>query len=125
MYLPGRLRFIKVNAFEVSSVFLKKPERVQALMMVMTLCLMVYSLSELFLRQALTERSETILNQLKNPTQKPTMAWTCRLFHGVQVLHIRFDDHVQQLVVNLKAVTKQIIRYFGIRAEQIYGLRSP
>ncbi|WP_422389230.1 hypothetical protein [Cardinium endosymbiont of Tipula unca] len=46
-------RFIKGNTFEVSSVFLKKESRIQALMIVMTLCLMVYSLSEHLLRSAL------------------------------------------------------------------------
>lgn len=35
-------KFIKDNAFEVDSIFLKKPGRMSALMMVMTLCLMVY-----------------------------------------------------------------------------------
>jgi transposase len=36
-------RFIKDPLFHLSGVFLKKPERIDALMMVMTLCLMVYN----------------------------------------------------------------------------------
>ena len=36
-------RFIKEPLFHLSGVFLKKPERLDALMMVMTLCLMVYN----------------------------------------------------------------------------------
>lgn len=34
-------RFLKSPNFLVSSFFLKKPERIEALLMVMTLCLMV------------------------------------------------------------------------------------
>lgn len=117
-------RFIKGNAFEVSSVFLKKESRIQALMMVMTLCLMVYSLSEFLLRDALEKHQETIPNQLKKPTKKPTMAYVCRLFHGIQVLSIQWEDYVQQCVVNLKAVTRQIIGYFGHKAMEIYGLKK-
>ncbi len=116
-------RFIKGNAFEVSSVFLKKASRIQALMMVMTLCLMIYSLSQYLLRNALTQHQATIPNQLKKPTQKPTMAYVCRLFHGIHVLHVQWEGYIQQCVVNLKAVTKQIIGYFGLKAMQIYGLQ--
>jgi transposase len=116
-------RFIKGNAFEVSSVFLKKESRIQALMMVMTLCLMIYSLSEYWVRNALSHHQATIPNQLKKPTQKPTMAYVCRLFHGIHVWCIQWEGYVQQCVVNLKAVTKQIIGYFGLKAMEIYGLK--
>lgn len=115
-------RFIKGHAFEVSSVFLKKPERIEALMMIMTLCLLVYSLAQHALRQALKAADETIPNQLKKPTQRPTLAWICRLFHGVQVLHIQLADHVQRLVINLTDTTKRIIHLFGPHALCIYGL---
>jgi transposase len=39
-------KFIKDDTFQVDSVFLKTPERMEALMMIMTLCLMVYGVSE-------------------------------------------------------------------------------
>jgi transposase len=113
-------RFIKGNAFEVSSVFLKKASRIQALMMVMTLCLLIYSLSQYLVRNALTQHQATIPNQLKKPTQKPTI---CRLFHGILVWRIQEEGYVQQFVVNLKAVTKQRIGYFGLKAKEIYGLQ--
>jgi transposase len=115
-------RFIKGNAFEVSSVFLKKPERIEALMAIMTLCLMVYSFAQHHLRAALEKCGDTLPDQMKKPTKKPTMAWVCRMFHGVQLLHITLPSLVQQLVINLTEITKRIIRYFGRRAELIYGL---
>lgn len=112
--------FIKGDAFEVSSVFLKKPSRIQALMVVMTLCLMVYSFAQQHLRKALAEAKETIPDQLKKPTQKPTMSWVFRLFQGIQVWLIPQGDKVQQLIVNLTALTRRIIKYFGPVAEDIY-----
>jgi len=117
-------RFIKGNAFEVSSVFLKKKERVQALMVVMTLCLMVYNLAQYFLRQSLKENQDTIPDPLKKPTQKPTMARVCRMFHGVQVIHIRFGEEVKEFVANLNDVLRKVIVHFGKTAEQMYGLRE-
>ena len=49
-------KFIKDDTFQVDSVFLKTPERIDALMMVMTLCLMVYGVSEYELHQSLQKK---------------------------------------------------------------------
>lgn len=113
--------FIKSDTFEVASVFLKKPSRIQALMVVMTLCLMVYSFAQQHLRKALVEANETIPDQLKKPTMKPTMAWVFRLFQGIQVWLLPCEDGINELVVNLSALTRRIIGYFGPVAEGIYA----
>ncbi len=115
-------RFIKDNTFEVASIFLKKPERITALMMVMTLCLMVYSFAQYELRCALEKNDETIPNQNGQPTKNPTMKWVYRLFHGIQILHIRRKNFLQELVINLNDVLKTIVGYFGVHAMRIYGL---
>jgi transposase len=115
-------RFIKDDTFEVDSVYLKKPERIAALMMIMTLCLMVYSVAQYNLRCALQMADDTIPNQLKKETNKPTMKWVYRLFHGIQVLTIQLKEATQEIVINLNEVTKKIIHYFGGKAMQIYGL---
>jgi transposase len=116
--------FIKNNAFEVCSVFLKKPSRIEALMMIMTLCLMVYSVAQYQLRKALKEKDETIPSQTKKPTQIPRMLWVCRLFQGVHLLHITLPGQSQELVINLKELTRRIVGYFGPYAEKIYGLST-
>jgi transposase len=46
-------RFIKDKSFRVSEVYLKKPQRIEALSMVMVLTLMVYSVAEWKLRERL------------------------------------------------------------------------
>jgi transposase len=115
-------KFIKGHAFEVASVFLKKPERIEALMVVMTLCLMVYSFAQHFLREALKHSEETLPNQLGKPTAKPSMAWVFRLFHGVHLLTIQFSSGIQKLVINLTKTTEKIINFFGEKAKWIYGL---
>ncbi len=115
-------KFLKDDAFEVSSIFLKKPERIAALMMVMTLCLMVYALSQYEFRQALAAAKDTIPNQVKKETGTPSMKWVYRLFSGVQVVTLCLQGTAQEIVINLKAVQKKIIRYFGLRAMQIYGV---
>jgi transposase len=115
-------RFIKDNEFRVSTIFLKKPERINALMMIMTLCLMVYNVAQYRLRESLKQTGETIPNQLKKPTQNPTMAWICEMFHGVSVVLIEIGGVVQEVVANLNGVLCQIIRHFGHQAARIYGI---
>ena len=113
-------KFIKDDTFQVDSVFLKTPERIEALMMVMTLCLMVYGVSEYELQQSLQASNETIPDAMKKPTQKPSLRWVYFLFRVVNELSVRTGDLVQKLVVNLNAILRKIIRHFGKRASEIY-----
>ena len=74
-------RFLKDKSFHVSEVSLKKEERIEALSMIMVLCLLIYSYAEWKLREKLKETGESVPNQLKKPTQKPTMRWVFQLSH--------------------------------------------
>ncbi len=114
--------FIKSHTFEVSSVFLKKPSRIQALMMLMVLRLFIYSLSQYTVRKTLKKRNESVPNQLKKPIQAPTAVWIFFLFPNIQVLKIRGPGLEQELIINLTPLLKRIVRYFEIEAESIYGL---
>lgn len=93
-------------------------------MMIMTLCLMVYSFAQYDLRCALEKDNATIPNQDGKPTKQPTMKWVYRMFHGIQVLYIRTKAFFQELVINLDDVLKTIIGYFGAPAMRIYSLDS-
>lgn len=63
-HVEGGFRFLKDPWFMLDSVFLKLPHRVEALMMVMTLCLLVYNVAQYKLRLALEKQNETLPNQL-------------------------------------------------------------
>jgi transposase len=79
-------RFLKDPLFFTSSVFLKTPQRIMALVMVMGLALMVYTLAERQLRQALQATGQTVPDQTKMPTQKPTLRWIFQCFQSIHVL---------------------------------------
>ena len=76
-------RFLKDPLFFASSVFLKSPERIMALAMIMALCLLVYNLGQRQLRQALSVANETLPNQLGKPTQTPTLRWVFQSFMAI------------------------------------------
>ena len=66
-------RFLKDPLFFTSSVFLKSAKRIEALGMIMVLCLLVYNLAQRQLRLALALAQDTIPNQLAKPTNSPTL----------------------------------------------------
>jgi transposase len=115
-------RFLKDNAFRVSEVFLKKPTRIEALAMIMTLSLFIYSLTEVRVRKALKERNETVPNPERRPTQKPTLKRIFFLFRGVQVLEMTWEGKAVQTIHGLKDVMNQILRLLGPACEKYYRL---
>jgi transposase len=115
-------KFIKNDSFELSSIFLKTPSRIGALMMVMTLCLMVYNFAQFRLRKCLKANDDIVPNQLGKPTQKPTLKWIAEFMIVIAVVSIRTPTARQRIVVNLNQVHRKIIAYFGKAAMRIYGL---
>ena len=103
-------RFLKSPDFLVSAIFLKKPERIEALLMVMTLCLLVYAAIEHKIREKLRENGENFLDQKKNPTQNPTARWVFFCFLG---LHIIYVDGKKKEVTNLKLRHHTILHCLG------------
>lgn len=123
--VEGGFRFIKDPWFMVDSIFLKSPKRIEALMMVMTLCLLVYNIAQYKLRQSLKEKNDTVPNQLGKPIKNPTMRWIFQIMEGIGI--VRFFDKklckpVKEMITNLNKLRKKIIIHFGETACRMYGL---
>jgi transposase len=117
-------RFLKDPLFLASSVFLKKPERVIALSLIIVLCLLVYRLAEFRLRGRLAEMAQTIPDQVQKPTARPTMRWVFQCFEGIDLLHIRIGSRFQTQVLGVQALHRQILRLLGPACQQCYFLSS-
>lgn len=115
-------KFIKDSAFELDSFYLKTPARIGALMMVMTLCLMVYNFAQYHLRKCLSEHDDALPNQLGKPIKNPTMKWIAELMCAIAVVTINTGKLKQRFVTNVNEIHKRIITYFGKGALIIYGL---
>lgn len=59
-------RFLKDRQFMAATLFVKKTQRLEAILMIMTLCLMVYAALEYELLTKLKEQQQTVPNQSKN-----------------------------------------------------------
>ena len=73
-------RFLKDPEFFADSIFLKTPERIEALLMVMVTTLFVYSATEYLLRKNLKEKKMTVSHQTGKPISNPTMRWILMIF---------------------------------------------
>lgn len=111
-------RFLKDPLFFTSSVFVKSPKRVEALAMVMAVCLLVYSLAQRQLRIALAQAGQTIKNQVGKVTQRPTMRW---VFQSFQAVHLVWIDGVKQ-ISNLTTERQRILRFLGSACQKYYLL---
>ena len=113
-------KFIKDKTFRVSDVYLKKPQRIEALSMIMVLTLLIYSVAEWKLRKKLKETGETIPDQLKKQTQKPTLKWVFKLMRGTTEVKIKVDSNVIITIANMNEVKDKIIRLMGKNCEKYY-----
>lgn len=111
-------RFLKDPLFFTSSVFLKTPQRIMALAMVMGLALMVYTLTERQLRQALQATNQTVPDQAKKKTQKPTLRW---IFQGFQSIHVLWLEE-RKLISNLTDFHLQVLALLGSPCQKYYCL---
>lgn len=106
-------RFLKDPLFFLSSLFLKKPERIVALTMVMCLSLLVYSICERKLRMVLKEQKKSIMNQVGKPTQIPTLRWIFQLFEDVHLIKIEENEEVRYEVKNLRPDGITVLNILG------------
>lgn len=116
-------RFLKDPLFFADSLFLKNPGRIMALIMIMVLALLVYSLAERKLRLQLAETGQSVPNQVGKETQTPTLRWIFQVFEGIDLLLISQNGQVvNRQVLNLRPEHLTVLRLLGPPVEKCYLL---
>lgn len=103
-------RFLKDPQFLASSLYLKKPERIMALLMVMTICLLVYAALEYRIRTALKEHEATFPDQKGKRIQTPTARWVFHYFVGI---HVLYPPQQWPIVLNLTEEHQHLLQLLG------------
>ena len=93
---------MKDPLFFISSVFVKTPERVEAIAMIMGLCLLVYNLAQRKLRQELSKFDDGIRNHVNKITNKPTMRWLFQMFQSVHLVIINGQKCCSNLTLEFR-----------------------
>lgn len=110
--------FLKEPLFFADSIFLKSPERIQSLGMIMGLCLLVYTLAQRQVRAALSESKSTIKNQLGKATDRPTLRWIFQCFQCIHLVEFNNEKYVsnwtndRNFILNL--LPDDCLRYYQL-----------
>jgi transposase len=123
--VEGGFRFLKDPWFMVDSIFLKSPKRIEALMVIMTLCLLVYNVGQHKLRESLREQNMTLPNQLGKEISNPTLKWIFQIMEGIGVVYFynqSLSYTIREVITNINDLRKKIIWLFGKNAAWIYGI---
>ena len=123
-HAEGGFRFLKDPLFFVSSLFVKKPCRIQGLLMVMTLALLVYSVAQRRLRRELARQNKTIPNHINQPTSRPTLRGMFQVLEGIERVRVTVEGGVHELITGLNEVKITILRLFGEQVCHMYQLPS-
>lgn len=114
-------RFVKSDEFHLDTIFLKKPSRIDALMMVMALTLMVYNTSEYDMRGEMHQKRLKLPNQKRKQIDSPTLRW---VFHLMQGVHSFTLSERKSNITGKSELKEKIIRLFGPIACSIYDVKA-
>jgi len=114
-------RFIKGKTFFADSLFLKKPARIEALLTVMCLSLLVYSIAQLRLRRSLKAAGETIPNQIRKQISNPTMRWVFQLFEGINLLEMTVGGTSVRQIDGMDELRNKVVKHLGKGVLRLYS----
>ena len=92
--------------------------------MLMCLCLLVYSIAQRQLRQALAASNESIPNQINKATKTPTLKWIAQIFEGVHVVYLKINNQLILSITNLDDLRIKILTLLGFSYLKIYQLAN-
>ncbi len=113
-------RFLKDPQFLAASLYLKKPERIMALLMVMTVCLLVYAALEYRIRRALQDHAATFPDQKGKQIPNPTARWVFQDFAGIHLLCLVGQS---SMVLNLTEEHQKLLRLLGQPYMRLYDVK--
>jgi transposase len=106
--------FLKDPLFLAPSAFVQQPTRIMAIAFVMVLCLLVYQLAEVRVRQRLAATGQTVPDQVGKPTARPTMYWFFQCFKGIDLHHtLQLDGTRWTEVLRLSDLHRQVLHVLG------------
>jgi transposase len=117
-YAERGFRFLIDPRFLAASHYLKKPERIMALLLVMTVCLLVYTALAYRIRKALKEHDATFPHETGKPIQNSTARWVFQYFVGI---HLLLTPGQWPLVLNLTEEHQHLLQLLGKPSERFYS----
>jgi len=115
-------RFLKDPLFFTSSLFVKKQERIEGLLMVMTLALLIYSIAQRRLRRYLQTTGKTLPNQIKKEISNPTLRWIFQMMDGIEYVEVKINGKTQEVITAITPLRMRILDCFSPSVQKIYEI---
>ena len=109
-------KFLKDPQFFADSFFVEKPQRVETILFIMSLCLLVYNLGQRELINTLKRTNNGVKNQLGKLTNNPTLRWIFQCFQGIHLLTLNQSPKV----VNLTEERSLILQFLPSSCQKYY-----
>jgi transposase len=93
-----------------------------SLLMIMTLSLLIYSVTQKHLREQLLLLDETLPNQINKPIKNPTMRWVFQIMEGIHVVYVRINGVITKHFTGINDLKRKIIRFFFHDVHLIYDV---
>jgi transposase len=118
----GGVRFLQAPLLFVSSLCVKKPSRLQGLLMGMTGAWLVSAVAQRRRRRQWVQHNKPVPNHMQHPTQRPTLRWVLQLLEGMHRVRVTGQGHVHDLIEGLNEVQITILRLFGEGVWRLYQI---
>ena len=124
-YVEKGFAFMKAPSFFAAAFYIKSVARIQAMLVVMTLALLVYTVAQRRLRSSLAINKKTIPNQIKKPTARPTLRWAFQIIEGIDYVKVyAVAGPIQTVIQGLTDLKKLILSCFGKAVMKIYRIEE-
>ena len=125
-YTEKGFAFLKTPEFFTDAFYIKSVERIQAMLVIMVLSLLIYTVAQRRMRKHLEDIKATIPNQIKQPTKKPTLRWLFQCLEGIDVIRVlATEGPIQTFINGLTKLKRTILSCFGETVMKMYSINQP
>jgi transposase len=121
MNIETCFKFIKDKTYRLNSITQTRPERIEAMMPVISLILLLNNLGQMQLREELADKNKTVPNQIGKEIKNPTLKWAFQLLKKISKSTVQICGKIYEQFNEIHEVQRLIIEAFGTHAKGIYG----
>ena len=114
-------KFMKDKTYRLSTISQTRPERIGAMMPVISLILFLNNLGQMDIREELKRKNNTVPDQLGKQIENPTLKWVFQLLRKITKVRIKIAGKMYEQFQGIGDTQKVIIESLGIHAKEIYG----
>ena len=114
-------RFLKDPLFFANGFYLKKPSRISALITIMTLALLVYTIAQKKLRSAMKKNGVRLPNQIGQMKEKMTIRRVFQVMSGIHF--VKTPEISTGFIQGVTVLQATILKLFSPQVQQLYQLK--